>query len=171
MTTDRSCQSCARFQVGSREVAGYVLCGWDQIEVDATKPRELGNCPRTLQRPTLGQVWIRSDAAVIVACHRWLSTERATRVAEVVKPTVVRSPAARDRDARYRERTAGPMSEECPICHSPMTERNRLGQRRQVCNKRACQAEYSRRCKATLPSRVEARHVVVGGSKAGARGE
>lgn len=163
------CQTCARYQIGAREVDGYVLCGWDEIEIDIARPREVDGRPRTLQRPTLGQVWIRVDAAIIVGCIRHLALERAVRTIAVT--SAVDRDAARARDAKYRQRVVGEVEAECPICCSPMTAKNSKGQARRVCDRPACRAAYMRSLRGS-PGRVQARpDVAVGGSVAGALGE
>ncbi len=162
---DRRCETCVRYQVGTREVAGYVLCGWDGIDIDIAAPREIDGCPRTLQRPTLGQVWIRVDAAIIEPCRAYKSGDPT----EAVIPRAPRMAPGdtlanvRERVRRYRDRQRGLPVLRCPICGRQMSERTATGDAREVCERKACQMRMNRE------SRPGATRI--GGSEAGARGE
>lgn len=158
-----SCSTCIRYQVGTREVLGYVLCGWDSIDIDIAAPREIEGRPRTLQRPTLGQVWIRIDAAIIEACGAYRSSDPCLPCERTPKmaPGDTRE-HVRERVRRYRERQRGLPVLRCPICGRQMSERTATGEPREVCERKACQMRLNRESRpgATL----------IGGSEAGARG-
>jgi hypothetical protein len=140
-----SCENCLNLIQGKKQLAGYVACRYNEINIDCGRPTFLHGQPRTLQRivPEL-QIWIRADAALLSGCV-------ALTTASVV-PSIPLEDADRKSDAvrKRRQRDRADVRDtrgRCEVCGAPMSETDRNGKPRRTCSP-ACRMEYARRIRA-----------------------
>ena len=143
---DRVCCRCPHFCRGDEDWAGYVACDQNALDIDLeTRPINNDGRPRTLDRISLDEVWIRSDAALRpdgcdgsnfeIAC--WQPRPRTT-----------------ERARRYAERHGYPPWT-CPDCKREYPGATANGQRRRTCSDPQCSGRYGGSKKKIGPHRSD----------------